>query len=82
MVWKKRTVRVYGLVSLCKHRVVKDRFALRKDCSHGKDVWGYWKAVVEGTREMPSYFYRINDEKDRPDPRHTTNQKACMARHG
>ncbi len=33
-----------------------------------KDVWGYWKAVVEGTREMPSYFYRINDEKDRPDP--------------
>lgn len=33
-----------------------------------KDAWGYWKASVHGMQEMPSYFYRINDEKDRPDP--------------
>lgn len=33
-----------------------------------KDAWGYWNTVVDRVREMPSYFYRINDEKDRPDP--------------
>ncbi|MCI0693085.1 malto-oligosyltrehalose trehalohydrolase [candidate division KSB1 bacterium] len=33
-----------------------------------KDEWGYWKATIEGCSSDHLYFYRLDDEKDRPDP--------------
>ncbi len=39
-----------------------------KMISMEKDAWGYWMASIDGAQETVSYFYRINDEKDRPDP--------------
>jgi maltooligosyltrehalose trehalohydrolase len=33
-----------------------------------KDEWGYWKATVNDFSPDYLYFYRLDDEKDRPDP--------------
>ncbi len=33
-----------------------------------KDEWGYWKATVKDFSPEHLYFYRLDEEKDRPDP--------------
>lgn len=33
-----------------------------------KDRWGYWKTELECPHQNVFYYYRLNDEKDRPDP--------------
>ncbi|NIR50833.1 malto-oligosyltrehalose trehalohydrolase [candidate division KSB1 bacterium] len=33
-----------------------------------KDDWGYWRAAAENISPETRYSYRLNDEKERPDP--------------
>ncbi|MDN3515036.1 MAG: malto-oligosyltrehalose trehalohydrolase [Candidatus Brocadia sp.] len=33
-----------------------------------RDSWRYWKTVIEDAHQNITYYYRLNDEKDRPDP--------------
>ncbi|TVM00074.1 MAG: malto-oligosyltrehalose trehalohydrolase [Candidatus Brocadia sp. WS118] len=33
-----------------------------------KDKEGYWRTTIEGVTSATKYFYRLNNEKDRPDP--------------
>ena len=33
-----------------------------------QDIWGYWKATVENVSRKTRYFYRLDKERDRPDP--------------
>lgn len=33
-----------------------------------KDTEGFWKTIIGGVTPATQYFYRLDDEKDRPDP--------------
>lgn len=40
----------------------------QKNIPMEKDQRGYWKAMVEEVTQNISYYYRLDDERDRPDP--------------
>ena len=33
-----------------------------------RNLWGYWKTIIGYPPQNISYYYRLDDEKDRPDP--------------